>query len=179
MSRYFVSNGTQGMLSEVNGDFIDELLADWLRQRPDLDSTALGVVLRIQALEKILGDRAAERLMEFGLHWWQYDVLSALRRQGKPFELAAAELAEAGMRSSGAVTNRIDRLEADGLVRRLQDPDDRRRVLVRLTPRGRELVDRVTAARFEAAQAALAGLAAKDRRRLDALLRNLLLAQDA
>lgn len=167
------------MLVGMRPDFIDELLADWSRQRPDLDSAALGVVLRIQALEKILGDQAAERLMEFGLHWWQYDVLSALRRQGEPFELDATALAEAGMRSSGAMTNRIDRLEAEGLVRRLQDPDDRRRVLVQLTPRGLELVDRVTAARFEAAGAALAALAARDRRRLDALLRDLLLAQEA
>lgn len=167
------------MLVGMSRDFIDELLADWSRQRPELDRAALGVVLRIQALEKVLGDQAAERLMDFGLHWWQYDVLSALRRQGEPYELAATGLAEAGMRSSGAVTHRIDRLESEGLVRRLQDPDDRRRVRVRLTRRGLELIDRVTAARFEAAQAAVSELSPNQRSQLDRLLRRLLLAQDA
>lgn len=166
------------MLNGMPRDIIDELLEDWLEQRPDLDAAALGVVLRIQALEKLLGDQAAERLMEFGLHWWQYDVLSALRRQGEPYVLAASELADAGMLSSGAMTNRIDRLEDSGLVRRMNDPGDRRRVLVQLTARGRALVDRATVARFETAEAALAGLGARERKQLSDSLRRLLLAQD-
>jgi DNA-binding MarR family transcriptional regulator len=159
-------------------DIIDELQEDWSQQRPDLDTTAMGVVLRIQALEKILGDQAAEILQEFGLHWWQYDVLSALRRQGPPFVMAATELAEAGMLTSGAMTNRIDRLEQKGLVRRRQDPEDRRRVLVQLSEAGRERVDQATSARFKTASAALDGLGAGQRRQLSELLRQLLLAQD-
>ena len=159
-------------------DIIDELQDDWSQARPDLDAGAMGVVLRIQALEKILGDQAAARLQEFGLHWWQYDVLSALRRQGPPFQLAASELAQAGMLTSGAVTNRIDRLEQQGLVRRLHDPQDRRRVLVQLTDAGMELVDLATKARFETAATALACLGARQRQQLSALLRRLLLAQN-
>jgi DNA-binding MarR family transcriptional regulator len=159
-------------------DIIDELQEDWGQQRPDLDADAMGVVLRIQALEKILGDQAAERLQEFGLHWWQYDVLSTLRRQGPPFAMAATELADAGMLTSGAMTNRIDRLEHKGLVRRLQDPDDRRRVLVQLTETGLERIEQATAARFETASSALACLGPKQRLQLSSLLRRLLLAQD-
>ena len=159
-------------------DIIDELQEDWCRQRPDLDAGAMGVVLRIQALEKIFGDQAAEKLQAFGLHWWQYDVLSALRRQGPPFAMAATELADAGMLTSGAMTNRIDRLEQKGLVRRLPDPDDRRRVLVQLTEAGLERIDQATAARFETASSALACLGPRQRQQLSGLLRQLLLAQD-
>lgn len=158
-------------------DIIDDLQEDWSLARPDLDTAAMGVVLRIQALEKIFGDQAAERLQEFGLHWWQYDVLSALRRQGSPFLLAASELAQAGRLTSGAMTNRIDRLEQTGLVRRLPDPQDRRRVIVQLTEAGLKRVDLATKARFETAAAALACLGARQRRQLSDLLRRLLLAQ--
>jgi len=156
-------------------DIIDDLRDDWGTQRPELDTDAMGVVLRIQALAKILGDQVAERLLEFGLQWWQYDVLSALRRQGGPFLLAATELANAARLTSGAMTNRIDRLEQQGLVRRVPDRKDRRRVLVQLTAKGRKLVDRATSARFEAATAALASLDRKQRRQLADLLRTLLL----
>lgn len=159
-------------------DIIDELQADWSEERPDLDSEAMGVVLRIQALDKLLGDQVAERLQDFGLQWWQYDVLSALRRQGKPYRMAATELAEATMLTSGAMTNRIDRLEHEGLVHRLHDPADRRRVLVELTREGRERVDNATKARFEIAATAVSVLDRKSRRQLSNLLRSLLLAQD-
>ena len=121
-------------------DIIDALRKDWNEERPDLDSEAMGVVLRIHALDRILGEQVAARLQEFALQWWQYDVLSALRRQGKPYRMAATELAEASMLTSGAMTNRIDRLQAEGLVRRVRDRADRRRVLVELSEKG---LDRV------------------------------------
>jgi len=159
-------------------DIIDELQDDWSEERPDLDSQAMGVVLRIQALDKILGDQVAERLRDYGLQWWQYDVLSSLRRQGKPYRMAATELAAASMLTSGAMTNRIDRLEHKGLVRRLHDPADRRRVLVELTRQGLERVEHATKARFEIASAALSRLDRKRQRQLSDLLRLLLLAQD-
>ncbi len=165
------------MLLPMTRDIIDDLQEDWGAERPDLDSEAMGVVLRIQALDKILGDQVAERLRDFGLHWWQYDVLSTLRRQGKPYRLAATELAEAGMLTSGAMTNRIDRLESMGLVRRVHDTADRRRVLVELTGRGLKLVEQATKARFEIAATALSGLGDDSRRKLSELLRRLLLTQ--
>ena len=92
-------------------DIIDDLQNNWVRQRPDLNPEPMGVVLRIQALAKILGDQTAEKLQSFDLQWWQYDVLSTLRRQGEPFIMAATELAQTSMLTSGAMTNRIDRLE--------------------------------------------------------------------
>jgi DNA-binding MarR family transcriptional regulator len=166
------------MLTGMSRDIIDELQYDWSRQRPDLDSEAMGVVLRIQALDRILGDQAAGRLQEFGLHWWQYDVLSTLRRQGEPFQMAATDLADASMLTSGAMTNRIDRLEQQKLVRRLTDPQDRRRVLVQLTRGGLRMVERATDARFQSATTAVAALEPRKRRQLSDLLRQLLLAQN-
>ena len=160
----------------MSRDIIDALQEDWGEQRPDLDSEAMGVVLRIQALEKLLGNQVAERLQEFGLQWWQYDVLSSLRRQGKPYRMAATELAEASMLTSGAMTHRIDRLEQQGLVLRLRDRADRRRVLIELTEQGLGRVERATEARFEIASAALARLDRKRRRQLNDLLRLLVLA---
>ena len=161
----------------VNKDIIDELQSDWNKQRPDLDPESMGVVLRIQTLAKILGDQAAEKLQEFDLQWWQYDVLSALRRQGEPFIMAATELADSAMLTSGAMTNRIDRLEEDQLVRRVKDGNDLRRVLVQLTKKGLQLIEGATEARFESATDALDGLSRHQRESLSNLLRQVLTTQ--
>ena len=159
-------------------DAIDELQNDWGTQRPDLNTEPMGVVLRIQALAKILGDQTAETLQTFDLQWWQYDVLSSLRRQGKPFIMTATELADSAMLTSGAMTNRIDRLEADGLVRRIRDDNDGRRVLVQLTNKGISLVEEATEARFETAGDALDSLSTQQRNSLSDLLRLVLKNQD-
>ena len=159
-------------------DVIDELQNDWNRQRPDLDPEPMGVVLRIQALAKILGDQTAERLQRFDLQWWQYDVLSTLRRKGSPFIMAASELASSAMLTTGAMTNRIDGLEEEGLVRRVKDENDGRRVLVQLTQKGLQLIEGATEARFESATEALEGLNRKQRRSLTGLLRLVLASQE-
>lgn len=161
----------------MHKDNIDELKDDWKRQRPELNAEPMGIVLRIQSLAKLLGTQTSERLEDFNLQWWQYDVLSALRRQGRPYVLAASELAQEAMLTSGAMTNRIDRLEKAGLIQRLSDKSDGRRVLVRLTVRGKKLIDSATEARFEVANRAMRGLNLEQRQQLADLLRDLLLAQ--
>jgi len=160
-----------------NQDLIDQLQNDWSRQRPDLDPEPMGVVLRIQALAKILGDQTSEKLQRFDLQWWQYDVLSTLRRRGAPFLMAATELADSAMLTSGAMTNRIDRLENEQLVRRVKDDNDGRRVLVQLTQKGINLIEGATEARFESAMDALEGLSKKQRGSLSNLLRLVLTTQ--
>ena len=167
-----------GIICTMKKDIIDELQDGWSEQRPDLDPEPLGVVLRIQALAKILGDQAAARLQEFDLQWWQYDALSTLRRQGEPYTMAATDLADDNMLTSGAMTNRIDRLEEAGLVRRKPDDSDRRKVLVELTGKGLKLIEEATEARFEAATEALANLSEKQRKALQDLLRTVLTAQE-
>ncbi len=160
-------------------DQIDETLLDWATQRPDLDTTGLGAVLRLQLLSKILLEQLTEQLATFGLEWWEYDVLAALRRQGSPYQMPAMEIAEKTRISPGAMTNRIDRLEVEALVARVEDPADRRRVLVQLTRKGRGLTDRATEARFAAAAEALQCLTEKQRKELDESLRLLVLTNDS
>jgi DNA-binding MarR family transcriptional regulator len=167
------------MISFVNRDAIDALQQDWSEQRPDLDPEPMGVVLRIQALAKVLGDQTAARLQEYDLQWWQYDVLSTLRRQGRPYSLPATALAESAMLTSGAMTNRIDRLEEQGLVRRRKDASDRRKVLVQLTDKGLKRIESATEARFEAAMDALEALNARQRASLSNLLRRILASNEA
>ena len=162
----------------MNRDIIDELQSDWRVQRPDLDAEAMGVVLRIQRLAKMLGEQVSDCLRDYDLQWWQYDVLSALRRRGKPYRMAATELAGTTRLTSGAMTNRIDRLEEAGLVRRLKDDTDRRKVLVQLTDQGLKLIETATEARFETAMDSLESLSARQRNALSNLLRLVLTAQE-
>jgi DNA-binding MarR family transcriptional regulator len=158
----------------MHRDSIDELQIDWSTERPDLDTEPIGVVLRIQALAKILSQQAAKSLKEFNLLWWQYDVLATLRRQGKPFVLATSELANATMLTSGAMTNRIDKLEIEGLVKRIPDNQDRRRVLVKLSNKGLKLIELATEARFKSALEALEILEPGQQKELSDLLRMVL-----
>jgi len=160
-------------------DMIDDLQENWSDQRPDLDAEAMGVVLRIQALAKILADQTAQRLDEYDLQWWQYDVLATLRRLGDPYRMPATELADAVMLTSGAMTNRIDRLEESGLISRISDEEDRRRVLVQLTDDGLKLIESAAETRFQAATDAMGCLDHRQSRQLSDLLRIVLLAQES
>ena len=159
----------------MENDRIDGVLADWSGERPDLQTDALGIVLRIQTLAKTLAEQVSEQLQEFELEWWEYDALSVLRRQGRPFRMPATEIAESATISPGAMTNRIDRLENRKLVTRVEDPADRRRVLVQLSRSGRSLVDRATEARFASADAAIKDLPVTQQKQLDRSLRRLVL----
>ncbi len=144
-------------------DRIDRLLDQWSEERPELDCSGLDVVARVQDVAKILRRSEDEALDTLGLKMWEYDVLSALRRQGRPYRMPATELARESLLSSGAMTNRIDRLEERDLVQREPDPEDRRGVLVKLTPAGRRLVDEAIEARLEIANEQLSGLSRKER----------------
>ena len=160
-------------------DVVDELQAAWAEEAPELDADALSVVVRIQLLGRLLSRDAEQALEPLGLKLWEYDVLSALRRQGEPFLLPSSELARESMLTSGAMTTRIDRLEERGLVLREADPADRRAVKVRLSEVGLGLVDQALAARLEAAEIQLDSLAARERAAMSGGLRKLLLAQTA
>jgi DNA-binding MarR family transcriptional regulator len=160
-------------------DQVDKLLDQWARERPELDCSSLSVVVRVQFLAKLCQQGAERALARLDLRLWEYDVLSALRRQGPPFQLPATALARASMLSSGAMTNRIDRLEARGLVVRGPEPSDRRGVNVRLTDRGRQLTDEAIEARLTAADAQLAALSGTERRAASAALRKVLLVAGA
>lgn len=156
-------------------DSVDIMLNQWSLERPELDTSALSIVVRILTLNKAFLRQATIALKPLSLELWEYDVLSALRRQGAPFELAATELAMAANLSTGAMTNRIDKLQARQLVARRTSPNDRRGVKIRLTASGIGMIDEAIQLRLDAADSGIHGLSRKDRVALAALLRKIVL----
>ncbi len=155
-------------------DRIDQIREQWTRERPDLDSGGFGVVGRLLLLGKLLERRVSRVLAPLDLGLWAFDVLATLRRQGPPYRLTPTELSRATLLTPGAMTNRVDRLEAAGLVRREAEPNDRRGVRVVLAKAGLELVDRAIEVRFAEAESAAKVLSSRDRTTLIRLLRQLL-----
>ncbi len=160
-------------------DEVDEIVARWQSERPDLDVSPLEVLSRVSRLARHLDRARRAAFAAHGLETWEFDVLSALRRQGPPYELSPGSLLRATLVTSGTMTNRIDRLEASGLVSRQRDQQDKRSVLVRLTKRGLDTVDAAFADLLERERTLLAGLDADEQRELANLLRFLLVPFDA
>lgn len=160
-------------------DHVDHLLAQWAVERPGFDTAALALSARVVRLERFLSRRGAEVLVGFELTEGEANVLAALRRTGAPYELTPSQLSTALLLSSGAMTNRLDRLEARGLVTRSPDHDDRRRIRVQLTGAGREVIDAAMDAHVVALEAALAALDDDQRSALATLLRCALAALEA
>lgn len=158
------------------GDAVDGIVEDWSRERPDLDVDSLGVFSRIARIERRLDAVRKSAFAETGLEFWEFDVLSALRRAGAPHRLSPKRLLESNLVSSGTMTNRIARLVERGLVTREEDPDDGRGVLVTMTAAGRERVDLALTRLVEAERALLASLAPADRSALGVALRELAIA---
>jgi DNA-binding MarR family transcriptional regulator len=157
-------------------DKVDEIVAQWRIERPDLDPEAKHVTGRVIRLSGIFQDAYAEAFAPLGINETDYGILAPLRRAGVPFELNPTELAKQRMMTSGGMTAAVDRLERKGLVTRVPNPADRRSNLVRLTDDGLRIVDEAMV-RHAAVEADLVGtLNATDRRRLTDLLRRLLLA---
>jgi DNA-binding MarR family transcriptional regulator len=122
-------------------DHVARIMQQWRRERPDLDVSPQAVIGRLHRLADTLNHELDLVYREFGVGDGEFDVLATLRRAGPPFELTPGELADSTMVSSGAVSKRVDRLTAAGLVsRRVSDTDARGRV-VTLTADGRSLID--------------------------------------
>lgn len=155
-------------------DEVDELLDAWARERRDLDLGPVAVFSRISRLAHHVDRARRQAFTDHDIEPWEFDVLAALRRAGAPYELSPGRLLRETLVTSGTMTNRVDRLAARGLVERHPDPSDRRGVLVRLTPEGKEAVDGAFTALLEAEQILLADLSAADQTALAGLLRRLL-----
>ena len=159
-------------------DHVDRIVEQWRRERPDLDMSALALLGRLVRAAHLADLELAAGVAGFGLQPGWFDLLAALRRAGPPYELNPTSLMEATMLSSGGITKRLDRLVEAGLAERRPDPDDRRGTLVRLTPKGRAVVDRALEAHVANEERLLGPLGASDRRSLDRLLRRLLAGLD-
>jgi DNA-binding MarR family transcriptional regulator len=152
-------------------DAVDAIIAMWARERPELDAGPMGVVGRISRLSRLLDKELKDFFAGHGLEFWEFDVLATLRRSGAPFELSAGTLLKSAMVTSGAITNRVDRMAAKGLVQRLPDPGDRRGVRIRLTPDGLALIDKLMPLHVANERRLLAALGAEDSEALAGLLR--------
>ncbi|AOX65184.1 DNA-binding MarR family transcriptional regulator [Curtobacterium sp. 320] len=156
-------------------DEVDRIVAAWGRERADLDFGPLEVLSRVDRLARHL-DRARRAAFDASdVEPWEFDVLSALRRAGEPYELSPKTLLQQTLVSSGTMTNRVDRLAARGLVARRTDPKDGRGILVSLTADGRAAVDAAIADLLAAERAILAGVSDTEQDQLSGLLRRLIL----
>ncbi|RNJ42001.1 MarR family transcriptional regulator [Mesorhizobium erdmanii] len=150
-------------------------IEQWKRERPDLDVSPMGVLGRLnEASSLIARDRLAPLFAQFGLQAGEFDVLATLRRSGSPYALTPTDLYEATMVTSGAMTNRLDRLEKAGLILRGPHPNDRRGIVVQLTGKGLALIDEALTAHVANEHEILAGLNDAERETLSRLLEKLI-----
>lgn len=151
-------------------DHVGRIQAEWHRERPDLDVSPQGVIGRLHRIGVLLSDQLNAVYQRFGLSEGEFDVLAALRRAGDPFERAPGELAAFTMVTTGAMTKRLDRLEAAGLLTRRPSAADGRGRVVALTPAGRALIDEAFAAHMRNEHRVLADLSPAEAVRLEELL---------
>ncbi|EDX87657.1 transcriptional regulator, MarR family [Synechococcus sp. PCC 7335] len=157
-------------------DPVDTILAQWAKERPDLDVSPMGLIGRTTRLAHHFRKAIGATFAEFGLQLGEFDVLATLRRSGAPYQLSPTELFRSMMVSSGTMTNRIDRLEKAGLVERVPDKRDRRGTLIHLTDKGFDLIESAVTAHVDNEHRVLGGLDEADRKTLSDLLRKLLLS---
>ena len=152
-------------------DEVDQLIADWQRERPDLDLSPLQVLSRVSRLARHLEIGRRKAFSNPELELWEFDVLAALRRSGKSYALTPSSLISENLVTSGTMTNRVDRLVERGLVVRQSDPNDGRGVLVKLTSEGKKAVDQAISALVEIESNLLKSLPKSEQKQLADLLR--------
>jgi DNA-binding MarR family transcriptional regulator len=156
-------------------DGVDEILRQWARERPDLDTSSMAIVGRISRIERKVSPLLSSVFRKFGLEHWSFDVLATLRRSGYPYELTPTQLFSSLMLTSGAITHRSDELVKAGLVQRKPDPNDRRGVRVKLTDLGLAKINEAVTAHVENERRMLRHLSRRERSLLVSLLRRFLL----
>ncbi len=155
-------------------DEVDEIVEAWRTERADLNLAPVEVFSRISRVSRLLDRVRRDAFSSTSMEPWEFDVLAALRREGAPYSLTPGQLLKQTMVTSGTMTNRVDGLEARGLVKRGPSATDRRVVLVTLTPQGRNAVDAAFEALLKREQSLLNGLPDIDRENLVSSLRKLM-----
>lgn len=161
---------------EIAKDAVDRIIEQWKRQRPELNVWPIGIIGRISRLAGVLDKKLQQTFSKYGLNPGEFDVLASLRRSGEPFTLTPTMLFQFLMVTSGTMTNRLDNLEKAGYIQRSPDPNDRRGILVSLTPAGKEIVDRVIEVHLLNEERLLAVLDPAEREVIVGILRKLLIS---
>ncbi|WP_419778492.1 MarR family winged helix-turn-helix transcriptional regulator [Maridesulfovibrio sp.] len=155
-------------------DRIGLMAEQWAKERPELEPESMEIYGRLMIVNKLAEKAMGGFLKKHGLTNPEFDVLAVLRRAGKPYKLSVGELCDAALLTSGAMTNRIDKLVMKGLVERKTNADDRRGVDAVLTASGFELIDSIIHERFDIADKFIGCLSVDDRKSLNDILKTLL-----
>jgi len=157
-------------------DAVDAILQQWRRERPDLDVSPMGPIGRLKRCAALVELRLESGFAEFGLSFWEFDMLATLRRSGSPYCLSPTELFSTLMVTSGTMTHRLKRLETKALIERVPNERDARSMLVRLTSKGLAVINRAVEVHLENERAILAMLPSEVLVALDTNLSTLLQA---
>ncbi|MEP7193978.1 MAG: MarR family transcriptional regulator [Actinomycetota bacterium] len=152
---------------------IDEILAQWTRERPDLDVSPMAVIGRLTRAAAVIDVRLARTFATYGLDAASFDVLATLLRSGDPYALAPKDLADAAMVTSSAIAQRVNKLASAGLVIRHKSSADGRGTLVTLTSKGKNLAEKVLPHHLETEHSALQSLTKHERAKMADLLQSL------
>jgi DNA-binding MarR family transcriptional regulator len=157
--------------SPTDEDRVDLIVAAWRRERPDIDVSSITVLTPALLIGRYLQKARDRALRELGTDTPTLEVLATLRRSGPPYRLRTSEIEAATSVTAGAISQRLDRLEQRGLVRRMRNDADKRVINVSLTRKGRELIDRVVAGLMEREELLLGPFSERERKTLERLLK--------
>lgn len=153
---------------------MNEIRAQWAKQRPDIDTEPMALIGRVIRLSAHLSAEMTKTFAKHGLNAASFDVLATLLRSGEPHALSPNDLLATMMVTSGTMTNRVDQLEKEGLVARIQNPNDKRSVLVQLTSIGREKINAAVTEHVDTQKRLIEAFPEEARTTLNELLQNYL-----
>ncbi|MCK8075409.1 MarR family transcriptional regulator [Vibrio sp. 1CM2L] len=152
-------------------DAIDRVVEQWAKEKPELETEPMAMMGRIMRIAKYMETQVAELHKKYDMKLGEFDVLATLRRSGKPYRLTPSELIGSMMLTSGAMTNRLDKLEAKGLISREHSKEDRRSVSVQLTKDGLILIDQMMTEHVEMQKKLVKSLSASQKKNTNQLLK--------
>ncbi|MEV0648842.1 MarR family transcriptional regulator [Phytomonospora sp. NPDC050363] len=158
---------------QAEEDAVDRIIGQWSRETPELRLDAMEIFGRVHRVSRLTLQRLEPVYLAYGIGRAEFDVIASIRRSGEPYTLSPKQIAATLMLSSGGLTGRLDKLERNGLVERLPDPNDRRGLRVRLTDAGREAVGKAVAAGLDVQHEVLDTLTPTEQETLAGLLRKL------
>ncbi|MEZ9462850.1 MarR family winged helix-turn-helix transcriptional regulator [Vibrio splendidus] len=159
-------------------DAIDRVVEQWAKEKPELETEPMAMMGRIMRIAKYMEMQVAELHKKYDMKLGEFDVLATLRRSGKPYRLTPSELIGSMMLTSGAMTNRLDKLEAKGLISREHSKEDRRSVSVQLTKDGLILIDQMMTEHVEMQKKLVKSLSASQKKNTNQLLKTWLSAYE-
>ncbi|WP_194435766.1 MarR family winged helix-turn-helix transcriptional regulator [Vibrio fluminensis] len=152
-------------------DAIDRVVEQWAREKPDLETEPMAIMGRLMRIAKYMETEVARLHKSYDLKLGEFDVLASLRRSGKPYRLTPSELIDSMMLTSGAMTNRLDKLESKGLICREHSKEDRRSVTVELTEQGFTLIDQIIEEHAAVQIKLVKGMSASQKKQMNMLLK--------